>query len=125
MSKNNPKGAELAQEMLAGLQSFIDTVESGQSLVERFTVRSVRLNLQRKEYGPEDVKRVRSVLNASQGLLAKFLGVSTKTVSAWEQGTHPVPGIACRYLDDILANPELFTSRIVSVNESATASSGG
>jgi putative transcriptional regulator len=102
----------LAAEMVAGLSAFCDALESGASIEKQFTVRTVRLNLQPNAYGPEDVKQVRHRLNASQALLAKFLGISVKTLRAWEQGTRPVPGIACRYLDDIVQYPDLWTHRL-------------
>ena len=102
----------LGAEMAAGLSAFCDALESGKSVEKRFTVRTVSLDLQPKPYGPEDVKHVRKMLNASQALLAKFLGVSVKTIRAWEQGTRPVPTIACRYLDDIVAYPDLWRNRL-------------
>jgi len=106
------KLSPLGAEMVAGLSSLCDAIESGESVEKRFTIRSVSLDLKSKPYGPEDVRHVRRLLNASQALLAEFLGVSVKTVRSWEQGTRPVPKIACRYLDDIIANPQIWKARI-------------
>jgi putative transcriptional regulator len=102
----------LGAEMVAGLSAFCDALEAGEPIEKRFTVRTVSLDLQPKAYGAEDVKQVRGILNASQALLAKFLGVSVKSVRSWEQGTRPVPMIACRFLDEIVSNPRLWTQRI-------------
>jgi putative transcriptional regulator len=104
----SPLGAAMA----AGLSAFCDAAEAGEPVGKRFTVRTARLDVRANPYGPDDVKRVRAALNASQALLAKFLGVSVKTVSSWEQGTRPVPRIACRYLDDVQAHPDLWRGRV-------------
>jgi putative transcriptional regulator len=109
----------LGAEMVAGLSAFRDALESGEPIEKRFTVRTVTLDLQAKTYDPQDVKQVRRLLNSSQALLARFLGVSVKTVRSWEQGTRPVPLIACRFLDEIVANPKLWTSRLRSANSNA------
>ena len=112
----------LGAEMVAGMSAFLDAAESGQSIEERYTIRSYTLDLESRPYGPADVKDVRKYLNASQSLLAKFLGVSVKTLRSWEQGTRPVPRIACRYLDDVVAHPEVWRDR---VKLSAPAPGGG
>jgi hypothetical protein len=52
------------------------------------------------------------MLNASEALLAQFLGVSVATVRSWEQRTRPVPPIARRYVDEIREFPELWHKRI-------------
>ena len=74
-------------------------------------------------YTAAEIKAVREKLEASQALLAKFLGVSTHTVSLWEQGKQNAPPIACRYLDDLRDFPELWTSRLT-VIDALTPSSG-
>ncbi len=102
----------LGAEMVAGLSAFCDALESGEPIEKRFTVRTVSLDLRPKTYGPDDVREVRKHLRASQALLARFLGVSVKTVRSWEQGKRRVPQIACRFMDEIVANPELWTRRI-------------
>ncbi len=109
----NDRGlSPLGAEMVAGLSAFRDALASGEPIEKRFTVRTVVLDLQPKLYGPDDVKKVRATVNASQALLAKFLGVSVNAVRSWEQGVRPVPKIACRFLDEIVSNPELMTQRI-------------
>lgn len=102
----------LGAEMVAGLSAFCDALEAGEPIEKRFTVRTVTLELHLKPYGADDVKHVRKLLNASQTLLARFLGVSVNAVRAWEQGTRKVPTIACRFMDEIIANPDIWTQRI-------------
>ncbi len=104
----SPLGAEIA----ASLDEVIDALRSGEPLEKRFTVRTVSLDLEAHAYAPDDVKAARRKLGASQPLLAKFIGVSVKTLRAWEQGARPVPTIAARFLDEIQATPEIWTRRL-------------
>ena len=55
---------------------------------------------------------MRAKLGASQPLLAKFLGVSLRTLRSWEQGARPIPTIAARYLDDLQEFPDLWARRV-------------
>jgi len=110
---NKDKGfSPLATEMLASMSEFCDAIEAGEPIGKRFTIRTVKLDLRAKDYGPEDVRHVRKVMGASQAVLAAFLGVSVKTVRSWEQGTRPVPKIACRYMNDIVDYPEIWQKRV-------------
>jgi DNA-binding transcriptional regulator YiaG len=102
----------LGERLIAGLESVADALESGEPLEKRLTVRTVKLDLEPGEYGPEDVKAVRAKLGASQALLAKFLGVNVQTLQKWEAGTRAVPAIAARYLDDVQEFPEIWMRRI-------------
>jgi len=107
-SDHSPLGAE----MVAGLSEFCDALESSSPIETRYTVRTVSLELPTKPYNADDVKRVRRTLGASQTVLAKFLGVSVKTIRSWEQGSRPVPAIAGRFLDEIVANPDVWDRRL-------------
>jgi DNA-binding transcriptional regulator YiaG len=114
MKKNKGKQlSALGAELVAGLSAFRDVLEAGEPIEKHFTVRTVKLDLQSRPYEAADVKQVRRMLNASQALLAMFLGVSVKTLCSWEQGTRPVPKIACRFMDEIVANREVWRQRIV------------
>lgn len=53
------------------------------------------------KYAPEDIKKIRTDLNMTQPLFADFMGVSSKTVKAWESGRN-VPGGSARRLLSIL-----------------------
>lgn len=112
----------LGKQMIAGLDAFIETIESGTPIAERFTVRTVCLDPGPRTYKPEEVKAVRARFQASQAVFANFLGVSTATLQSWEQGVRPVPGIASRYLDDLLAFPEIWSRRANKAGESPTSS---
>ncbi len=50
------------------------------------------------ELSSEKVKEIRRSLNMSQVMFADVLGVSKKTIAAWEVGTNSPSGIAKRFL---------------------------
>lgn len=50
------------------------------------------------EYRAADVVRTRKALDLTQSALARAMGVSTRTVEAWESGRNEPSGIACRLL---------------------------
>ena len=49
-----------------------------------------------KEYTAEDIKNIRKKTGTSLGFLAKWLGVSVKTVQAWKLGTNIPNGPSAR-----------------------------
>lgn len=110
--KNAAGLSPLGAEMVAGLGAFCDALESGEPIAKRYTVRTVQIDLEPARYGAEDVKALRTRLGGSQPLFARFLGVSVKTLRSWEQGSRPVPPIACRFMDELVAHPELWSQRV-------------
>ncbi len=92
--------------LIRSLRGLHDALEKGESLPERFTMKTVELHLDPREYGPEEVQKVREQLRASQGVFAKLLGISIKTLQAWEQGNNPPTPMARRLLDTIQKDPE-------------------
>lgn len=118
MSKS-PKARKPAQdrvhvgkELVKRLRRFTAAIETTEHLPDRFTCRTIRLNLQPKGYGGADVKKVRRILGVSQTLFAQFAGVSAAAVRDWEQDIKPPNGAVCRLMDEILHNPAYFQSRI-------------
>ena len=59
----------------------------------------------------KDVHQLRDRLCLSQALFAKLVGVSRKLVEAWEAGTREPSPMACRLLDAISRNPDLYVRR--------------
>ncbi|MFS8562846.1 MAG: helix-turn-helix domain-containing protein [Rhabdochlamydiaceae bacterium] len=53
------------------------------------------------EYSPKRIKKIRSKRNYSQGIFAKVLNVSLKTVQAWESGDRNPNHAALRLLEII------------------------
>lgn len=64
------------------------------------------------EYKAEDVARTRQALNLSQRALAGVLGVSARTVEAWEAGRN-VPFGAARHLLFLLDGDHSLVQRLV------------
>ena len=112
------KGAQsmrgsVGARIIEGLREFTEALEKGEAIAERFTCRTVVLDLSPVIYGPETVKGTRRLLRASQGILAQFLGVSVKAVRAWEQGVNTPSDIACRFMDEIQRNPDFWRKRLL------------
>ena len=66
-----------------------------------------------KEYTAEDIKKIRKKTGTTQGFLAKWLGVSKKTVQAWESGANIPNGPSARLLsllDSEIINAEVFNN---------------
>ena len=59
-----------------------------------------------KEYTRTQIKKIRNATGMTQSVFAEYMGVSPKTVEAWERGTNHPTGSACRLLS-ILESGEL------------------
>ena len=101
----------LIAEACAGIDELVETDVAGEPAVVLYTVRTRKLDLRPRDYGPAEVRAARLKLKASQALLAKVIGVNTQTVSYWEQGRRKVPPMARRYLDDLIDFPALWAAR--------------
>lgn len=64
----------------------------------------------------EDIKAIRKKLGFTQAVFAAVIGVSTKTVEAWEKGTNQPIGSARRMISLIQFDPEILQSYHI-VNE--------
>ena len=51
-----------------------------------------------KKYDNTQIKRIRTSVGMTQVLFADYMGVSSKTVEAWEKGTNHPTGTACRLI---------------------------
>lgn len=60
-----------------------------------------------RDYKAEDIKRIRNELGMTQAFFAGFMGVSPKTVEAWEAGRNMPDGPARRILAMLQADPSL------------------
>lgn len=78
--------------LISGLEDAV-AFEQGDTSRCRVVVRESPV----PEYKAQDVARIRKSLNLSQRALASVLGVSTRTVEAWEAGRN-VPSGAARHL---------------------------
>jgi putative transcriptional regulator len=98
--------------ILAATEEATELLRSEGLQSRRLTVRTYRLPPAPRDYRPEDVKRVRELLGASQAVLAGFLGVNVNTVRSWEHGKRPPQAIARRFLSEIESDPAYWRRRI-------------
>lgn len=108
----NMKRNSVGDEIVRRLEVFTEALENGESITERFTCRKIELDLRPQTYSPQLVKETRKLLGASQAVFALFLGVSVKTVRAWEQGGNLPSDLACRFMDEIRGNLDLMRKRL-------------
>jgi putative transcriptional regulator len=101
----------VGKKIIEGLREFTEALEGDERIAEKFTCRKVTLDLLPVPYSPKAVKATRKLLGVSQGVFAQFLGVSVKTVCAWEQGKTP-GDMACRFMDEIQRNPDYWRKRL-------------
>ncbi|HML38383.1 MAG TPA: helix-turn-helix domain-containing protein [Bacillota bacterium] len=60
-----------------------------------------------RTYNAEEIKRIRNDLDMTQTFFAGFMGVSPKTVEAWESGRNMPDGPARRILSMVQMDPKL------------------
>ena len=91
----------LFDDLKQGLQEAIDYEKgNGKAKTVTFMIEPV------KKYTNEDIKKIRNKAGMTQAVFANYMGVSPKTVEAWELGrTHPT-GPAYRLLDILAENKE-------------------
>lgn len=114
------KKPPVADRIARGLQGFADALKSGlesgadkETVLKQFNLRTYAVNLEPMEYGPDEVKHVREkILHVSQAIFARFLGVSVKTVRAWEQGDNTPSDIAARFMDEIQSDPTYWQKKL-------------
>lgn len=77
------------------MESIDETMEASKKnkLMETILIKPV------KQYDAEGVKQIRNSLHMTQAVLAGVIGVSQKTVEAWESGRNVPMGPASRVLD--------------------------
>lgn len=57
-------------------------------------------------YAPAEIKSIRKNTGFTQAIFAQYMGVSVKTVEAWEAGRNHPEGAACRLLALTKADPQ-------------------
>ena len=82
------------EELMGSIQEAIVDAESSEKKLKSRIVTVIPV----KEYAPETIKEIRKNTGLSQKLFASYMGVSNKTVEAWERGTNQPSGAASRLL---------------------------
>ena len=80
--------------IMTGLNEAVEDAQSVNKDLSRKTVTVVPV----KVYQAEQIKMIRKSVKMSQKTFACYLGVSEKTVEAWEAGTNHPSGAASRIL---------------------------
>ena len=88
--------------IIQGLQEAIDDASNKVSL-KKNTIEIEPL----KEFNAQMIKDIRQELGMSQKFFAGYLGVSIKTVEAWEARINKPSGVACRVLTILEADPSI------------------
>jgi putative transcriptional regulator len=108
---------DVDREIIGALTGFRDTLRARTLLVSKYTVRQVVGVLPPPEFGPDDVRRTREEFGVSQPVFADFLGTSTSTIRAWEQGQKSPSPMARRLLGLIAADPIYWKGRFSEMTE--------
>ncbi len=95
--------SEIYSSIMAGLREAVDDAK-GEKKLRRTTYTIVPL----KEYDPEEIKSIRKKTGLSQKALAGYMGISEKTVEAWEKGTNKPSGLASRLLNLLEMDPKFI-----------------
>lgn len=89
------------EEIKTGLNQAIE-YEKGHLKTKKTTVEIVPLD----SFSSNDIRNIRKNAQMTQSLFAKYMGVSIKTVEAWESGTNHPNGSASRLLAITRDNPD-------------------
>ncbi|MDR0854595.1 MAG: helix-turn-helix domain-containing protein [Clostridiales Family XIII bacterium] len=92
-----------ANSIIAGLQEAIDDQDG------KIELRRIKAEISPvKNYSAADIRRIRENARMSQAAFAFALGVSKKTIEAWEAGTNHPRGSSGRLLEIINKRPQIF-----------------
>lgn len=106
MKEHEDNKPRMGEEILRGLEEMRDALRDGQKLQHRFTMRTVELELQPREFTADQVQHLRNTFHASQSVFAMMIGVSPRTLQDWEQGRKSPPPWAGRLLQLMQDDPK-------------------
>lgn len=93
--------SSLFEELKLGIQELTDDGKSTKKLrTKKIVYRSI------KNYTPGEIKKVRTNLSLTQKAFSNILGVTPKTVEAWESGKNRPSGTASRLIEFYEKEPE-------------------
>lgn len=81
MARNTETSNEFFEDLKAGLTAAIEHAKG-----KRKDLRTSTLPRPPKELSAKEIVKVRSQLNVSQAVFARYLNISTKTVQSWGTG---------------------------------------
>ena len=83
------------ESIMTGLQEALEDSKSEEPILKRHKITVLPV----KVYEAEEIKKIRNETGMSQKTFASYMGVSNKTVEAWEAGTNHPSGTASRLLN--------------------------
>ena len=86
--------SKVYESIMAGLTEAVEDAQSKDKKLRRRVVTIVPV----KEYSASEIQAIRKSTGLSQRLFAGYMGVSDKTVEAWEAGKNRRSGAASRLL---------------------------
>jgi len=94
---NDMSNNSVYESIMAGLNEALADAQSEKPILKRHkvTVEPVKI------FEADEVKKIRNSTGMSQKIFASYMGVSYKTVEAWEAGTNHPSGAASRLLSMI------------------------
>ena len=92
------------ESIMAGLNEAVEDAKSKESKLTRSRVTVIPV----KAYQAEEAKRIRKSTEMYQKTFASYIGVSDKTIEAWEAGTNHPSGAASRILSMMEMNKNLI-----------------
>ena len=93
------------ESIMNGLTEAVEDAQNSGRKLPRRVVSIVPV----KDYTSLEVKEIRKNTGMSQKLFASYIGVSTKTVEAWEAGINHPSGAASRILSMMEMDADLTT----------------
>ncbi|MBS6464247.1 MAG: helix-turn-helix domain-containing protein [Firmicutes bacterium] len=87
-------------DIKVGLEQAIE-YEKGNLNAKKTTISILPLH----KFTSAEIKEIRNKTGLTQVLFAQYMGVSVKTVEAWEAGRNHPDGAACRLLSVTKENP--------------------
>lgn len=91
------------ESIMSGLQEAIDYEQ------EKIPARKTTITIEPlPDISPVEIKELRNKIGLTQAMFAAVLGVSVKTVEAWETGTNSPIGPARRMISLIQFDPKIL-----------------
>lgn len=93
------------ESIIAGLEEIEEELKRKESKLKKRIVTIVPV----REYSSKEIKEIRKTTGFSQKLFVSYMGVSDKTVEAWEAGSNRPSGATSRILTMMEMNLDLTT----------------
>ena len=101
-------------KIFKGLKVGLEDVIAYKKGKLRLDSESIEIPALPAEYKAKDIKKIRKRGNYSQGVFAKILNVSIKTVQSWESGERAPSHAALRLLEIVdkgIYQPQIYSRR--------------